>query len=170
MPPITIAPSVSCSYVDALNTPSSKLPLSPTVSRFLQPVQVYSPTPIRSPVLSAAVIGVTVDVYMKQPDLSTVLKLKSFVVMDVRHETEGDAYRQLIAPGGGAVDEDSDWNLLQLDVKGDGAAGTMNVDVTLDRFTAHLLVPSILASITLALEVTQAILTMLDVDNRMVSR
>ena len=51
-----------------------------------------------SPVLSAAVIGVTVDVYMKQPDLSTVLKLKSFVVMDVRHETEGDAYRQLIAP------------------------------------------------------------------------
>jgi hypothetical protein len=39
---------VDCSYVDALNTPGSKLPLSPTVSRFLQPVQVYSPTPIHS--------------------------------------------------------------------------------------------------------------------------
>ena len=36
LPPIT--PSVSCSCLDALNTPSSKLPLSPTVSRFLQPV------------------------------------------------------------------------------------------------------------------------------------
>ena len=35
---LPIAPSVSCSCVDALNTPSSKLPLSPTVSRFLHPV------------------------------------------------------------------------------------------------------------------------------------
>ena len=35
---LPIAPSVSCSCVDALNTPSSKPPLSPTVSRFLQPV------------------------------------------------------------------------------------------------------------------------------------
>ena len=35
---LPITPSVSCSCVDALNTPSSKLPLSPTVSRFLQPV------------------------------------------------------------------------------------------------------------------------------------
>ena len=34
---LPIAPSVSCSCVDALNTPSSKLQLSPTVSRFLQP-------------------------------------------------------------------------------------------------------------------------------------
>ena len=33
---LIIAPSVSCSCVDALNTPSNKLPLSPTVSRFLQ--------------------------------------------------------------------------------------------------------------------------------------
>ena len=30
-----IAPSVSCSCLDALNTPSSKLPLSPAVSRCL---------------------------------------------------------------------------------------------------------------------------------------
>ena len=29
---------ITCSCVDALNTPSSKLPLSPTVSRFLQSV------------------------------------------------------------------------------------------------------------------------------------
>ena len=35
---LPIAPSVSCSCVDALNTPSNKLPLSPTVSRFLQSV------------------------------------------------------------------------------------------------------------------------------------
>ena len=35
---LPITPSVSCSCVDALNTPSSKFPLSPTVSRLLQPV------------------------------------------------------------------------------------------------------------------------------------
>ena len=32
---LPIAPSVSCSWLDALNTPSSKLPLSPAVSRCL---------------------------------------------------------------------------------------------------------------------------------------
>ena len=35
---LPITPSVSCSWLDALNTPSSKLPLSPAVSRFLQSV------------------------------------------------------------------------------------------------------------------------------------
>jgi hypothetical protein len=35
---LPIAPSVSCSCVDALNTPSSILPPSPSVSRFLQSV------------------------------------------------------------------------------------------------------------------------------------
>ena len=32
---LPVTPSVSCSCVDALNTPSSKLPLSPTVSHRL---------------------------------------------------------------------------------------------------------------------------------------
>ena len=35
---LPIAPSVSCSCADALIIPSSKLPLSPTVCRFLRPV------------------------------------------------------------------------------------------------------------------------------------
>ena len=35
---LPITPSVSCSCSDPLNTPSSELPPSPTVSRFLQPV------------------------------------------------------------------------------------------------------------------------------------
>ena len=35
---LPVAPSVSCSCLDALNTPSSKLSLSPSVSRFLQSV------------------------------------------------------------------------------------------------------------------------------------
>ena len=91
---LPITPSVSCSWLDALNTPSSELPLSPAVSRclplspaFCNPSK-FTPQP-PSPTLSRELQQEFADLMRHSLSAGTPLAARNHVVRAVCPQVSG---------------------------------------------------------------------------------